>query len=96
MSRSYREDIKRINALTNAFESKNKSITTQYAAFAIPIIGGKIYLAVRNTPPHKGLYSAIGGKIEKTNEAIPISPFFDVNEWLMSSIHLDELGFEPP
>ena len=39
-------------------------IVTQKAAFVLPVVGDSIYVGMRATPPHRGFYGAIGGKID--------------------------------
>lgn len=36
----------------------------KYASFVIPSRNGRIFLGQRNTPPHQGMFGAIGGKAD--------------------------------
>lgn len=42
----------------------------RYAAFClIEDVQGELYMAARNTPPHVGIYSVVGGKVDATDKA---------------------------
>lgn len=85
---------KEFRDLVERFTSKHKANQIKYAAFSIPIKNGELYLAIRNTPPSKGLYCAIGGKIDKKNqESINISLGIPIHR---GSGRLVEMGFERP
>lgn len=83
-------NIEKLRQFSNRFSDKQKSSEVKYAAFVIPLRDGVIYLAERNTPPFKGLYSAIGGKMESGGT--------DDNDLDLtsSSFRLKKEGFERP
>jgi len=75
--------------LVTAFLEKRDREGKKYAAFAIPVVDGIIHLAVRNTPPHVGLESAIGGKVERGESLVFPDP-------TRASVNLEILGYETP
>ncbi len=83
-------DIKKFDDLSRMFDERQKLNRVKYAAFAIPVKDGVIYLATRNTPPFKGFYSAVGGKVDESAECLGFG------NPTASSIRLGELGFERP
>jgi len=71
-----------------------------YAAFALPAVhwagepGLQLYVAVRNTPPFQGLYSVIGGKVERNVENTDIAA--KLPDRSSSSFGLESEGWERP
>ena len=63
-------DKQKFDDLSRRFSDRQKSNGVKYAAFAIPFKNGVLYLATRNTPPFKDLYSAIGGKVDESAESL--------------------------
>lgn len=80
--------LERAVELSDVFDSKHNANKVKHAAFVIPVVNGEIYLAERNTPPFKGFYSAIGGKVDCSSE-----------QWSQlgpTSRQIVEQGFERP
>lgn len=68
---------KQIEAMCDEHLSRNTSIgscNSKRASLSIPLYKGKLLLAKRNTEPHRGKYSAIGGKAERTSVARVLAP----------------------
>ena len=45
------------------------------ASFLLPVYHEEIMLAQRKTPPHRGLYSVIGGKCKRTGQERALAPY---------------------